>query len=134
MGYAIDVINALDRMAHLYDKGAITHETIDYFSDIFPLGLALEEWLVDNELMTEDEVRHGSWTEFNEFCGREGMVAMDKEELPTPLLNIDQLILEEETRRSLDGIRKEIEYSKRELEQMKKELTQMKKKPKRSKK
>lgn len=126
VGYSIDMINGLDRMVHLYIKEAIELETIVYFEDIFLFGLSLEEWIVKNELMTEDEVLSGNWKEFNEFCSRQGFHAIPQDQLPI-LQDFDQMIVDEKNMQSINEIREAIVDLQKQLAKIKKEVKQTKK-------
>jgi phosphopantetheine adenylyltransferase len=125
-GYAIGMINALDKIVHLYIKEAIKFETVDYFEDLFLFGLSLEEWLVKNEFMTQDEVLTSNWKELNEFCSRNGFRAIPEEQLPI-LAKFDQMIINEKKKKAVSEIQKEIENLQNQLAEIKKEVKKTKK-------
>lgn len=86
VGYSTDLLNVLDRMAHLYHKGTVELDTLNFFHEMFSYGLALENWFIENQVMNQDEVILG-WRDFNEWCGRHGVIAVSRDELPQQLLD-----------------------------------------------
>jgi hypothetical protein len=86
---ATDILNALDRMAHLYHKKTIEIDTMNFFREMFAYGLSLEDWFLEKQIMTQDEIDAG-WADFNYWCGREGIKPLPKNELPDQLLKFTE--------------------------------------------